>query len=153
MNYKGLLQLGGEPSAYSTVEQAVNNSTTFVATELTLPVKASTIYKLQIHMMITASTVSDFKWKLVVPSGTAASQCDGGVGSPSIERPHWDMTADATTAINTTGTVHMNLFGLIRTSSTAGDIVVHYAQVTAEVYNTTLHTGSHMTLKELGQSA
>lgn len=120
-------------------DEIVSNSTTLQNDDhLTLALEANKTYYFYTQWILTSSTVADFKWRFIVPSGatmdwTTVSGAD---------------VADATLGSSASTTGNRQAFiavtGRIMVAGTAGNVTLQWAQNTAEVSSTTMHKGSFL---------
>lgn len=137
----------------STSSLVVNNSTTLVNSQLTLPVSANRVYALTGLIVYTASTAADAKVALSLPSG-ASSRLAGTRLASVAAGTQGDLDAVAVAngleywmgGAGTSNTMAASLVGRVSTSDTAGTLTVQFAQVTADATDTTLLSGSWLKL-------
>lgn len=137
-------------------DEHVNNSTTLQDDDhLTFAVGADEIWVVQYHLYITCTSATpDFKCALSVPASTTGKIAQHGAapGNTVVEGDMSSLSfATVTTALTSGVTASgsaapaFTLFSAsVATSSTAGSIVLQWAQNTATATNTTLQTGSFL---------
>lgn len=151
--------LSNPPTSYDALkikaaDQVVNNSAVLVAdTELTFDAKANTTYYIEIFLNILSGTVPDFDCLLNAPSGAVGRIIlDQITGIAQTHTPVRDITAEVGPGCEgvTDGThnEYMHFIGIVKTSSTAGAVVIKWAQNTANASDTTLKAGSWMRYRE-----
>lgn len=136
---------------------AVNNSTTLISsTQLTVPVGANTNYLLEMGLIHTSSTVADIKIGLAVPAGSTTPRIatwTSGVAAAAISDAIFHDALDATSfAGGGLGVGQMfttRPWAWFTTGATAGNVVLQYAQNTAEASNTILKAGSWMRVSSI----
>lgn len=155
--YDGGWLLIGSMVAVKTTDNTVNNTATLANdAQLTLPAEASTTYVLELFLDYSAATAADVKIGLVVPASATWSVAPNGMltgvaaTSGSIE------TAPSVTAGNLQfggngAGVHLtaNPVGWLKTAGTAGNVVVQFAQATANASNAILYTGTWIRLTRI----
>jgi hypothetical protein len=152
--YDGGWLLVGSMVAIKTTDNTVNNTATLASdSQLTLPVEASTTYALEMYLDYSSATTPDAKVSLSVPASATWSVAPNGLltsvaaTSGSIETASVTTSGSITYGGNGAGThVSANPVGWVKTAGTAGNVVVQWAQNTANASNTVLYTGSWIKL-------
>jgi hypothetical protein len=137
-----------ERYAIQTADQAVNNSTTLVDSELSVNVEAGRVYHVVGYLTVDDTVVSlgmDVKISLPAGATLVARRFDNAFANP-IE---WD--GSEVTLSENDGTVHFA--GRIVVGVTAGKVTVQFAQNAAGVGNTLLKKNSTMSLERISQGA
>jgi hypothetical protein len=140
--------------AIKTTDNTVNNTATLASdSQLSLPVEASTTYALEMYLDYSSATTPDAKVSLSVPASATWSVAPNGLltsvaaTSGSIETASVTTAGSLTFGGNGAGThVSANPVGWVKTAGTAGNVVVQWAQNTANASNTVLYTGSWIKL-------
>jgi hypothetical protein len=146
--------LVGSMVAVKTTDNTVNNNATLANdAQLTLPVEANTTYTLEMYVDYSSATAADAKIGLVVPASATWSVAPNGMLTTVAATSGSVETAPSVTAGNLQfggngAGVHLtaNPVGWLKTAGTAGNVVVQFAQATANASNTLLYTGTWIRL-------
>lgn len=148
--------------ARKTAAEIVNNSNTPQNDdELTVPVAASTLYKLNGLIIFTSGATPDFRFTWSLPAG-ATHSTNTRIYSRSLAAPSQmvdtrtfitgNSGADGLgTTLSSQGQI-VELFGYILTSVTAGNAVLQWSQNTTNLSDTTVHPNSFIELKRITAS-
>lgn len=133
------------------IQQVVNNSTTFVDTNIVVPVVAGAKYRYRLLVGYSTSTTADIKFRWQAPSNGEVRRWTWGIGnentksqvnnadSVNFRRP----ITNTAVSIGGTGTSNTQSYheeGLLL-GGDGGNCVFQFAQITAEVSDTSI-TGS-----------
>lgn len=138
---------------YQKTDITRNNTTTYLdSTDLVVPVLANAAYTFESCFFIDSSTTADAKVRLSVPTGSAAliAPWSSGTGaSTNTNAINQQAAAPVSNVVEWivggigTGTVmSLRPVGWINISTTAGSLVIGFAQNTASAINSLLKTGS-----------
>jgi hypothetical protein len=148
--------------ARKTAAEIVSNSNTPQDDdELTVPVAASTFYKVNGELLFTSNTTADFRWTWSMPAGATRS-IDVFIFSRSLAAPS-QMVDTRTFATGNSGADGLGLTlssqgqivkfsGWILTSTTAGNVTLQWSQNTTNLSDTTVHPNSFLELKRITAS-
>lgn len=122
-----------------TADETVNNSTTLQNDDaLLLAMAASEVWQFEIFIKATSSAVADFKLGWSVPTGTTMRWKISAGGQLDTLNETQTYTANMDGTSGDTIVCH----GIIMVSTTAGNVVLQWAQNTAEVSNTVVEANS-----------
>jgi hypothetical protein len=126
---------------YKSADETVNNSTVLQNdNHLILPVLANEVWGFTMFLFFESGTTPDLKIGWSVPSGTTMRYCDDDAAqNVSIESETRTIPGSGATTVKIVG-----VNGAIFASSTAGNVVLQWAQATAEVSDTKVLTGSYI---------
>jgi len=147
----GTTQTTGVNLVYKTADETVNNSTTYQDDDhLVKALGANETWTITYYLRYSSSAVADFKHKFTVPSGTTGWWTAHGNNGNYVYQWRGDAITDEGTQ-NSGDSVKelIILVAYVKTSSTAGNITLQWAQNTAEVSNTVLSEGSYLEAKKL----
>ncbi len=135
----------------------ISTATNTADPDLTLPLEANALYKLEYMLLYSTNATADFKWQWSVPSGTTGNHVIsaiqvGGAGTAQTE----DLAIAYTLAANAGagGLGSSSPFsvlgrGWVDTAATAGNMTLTWSQFTLTAVNTTLEANSWMELKRV----
>jgi len=127
-------------------DETVNNSSTLQSDDdFTFSVDANTNYLIDIYFFINTSGTADFKWDWSLPSG---GTFDGRELGPQTRNIDVTEAGDLIAAYSA-GDNNVLIQGVLKIGSTAGTVVIRWAQATAEVSDTKLQAGSWLKHKIL----
>ncbi|MFA5803660.1 MAG: hypothetical protein WC879_03360 [Melioribacteraceae bacterium] len=135
---------------YKTADEIVNNSITLQDdNHLVFALGANETWTITYFIIYHASGVADFKHQFTVPTGATGRWNSHGMNGGYAFQ--WRGTITEVGAGNTGESVSalIILTAYIKTSTTAGNITLQWAQNTAEVSDTTVFEGSHLEAKRL----
>lgn len=142
--------------AYQSVDQTMNNSTTYVSsTGLTLTIEASSNYLYESLIMFDTNSTADFKQKLLLPAGATvriarwSSPTTGTAIDSVVEHDAITVVEIASGGVAAGTVMSTRASGLIQNSTAAGSVTVQFAQNAANVSNTLLKTGSWIRLTKV----
>lgn len=145
-------------TAYQTADQTKNNNTTYLSSpDLVLPMLASAVYAFEALILYDTNSTADFKHKALLPSGAVVDRVatwtntNAGTAVDSVVAhdalTSWDFNSGGVAV----GTVmSARPCGIITMSTTAGNLVIQFAQNTANGSNTLLKRGSWVSLRRVG---
>lgn len=144
------------PWAQSTADVTVNNSTTPVSvTGLTLAMAASSVYQLTAYVEYSASTAGDIGLTWTVPTGTTmrwtvnSASTTGTTSTNSIHRGGLAQTSSGPCGGIGAGTkIVAQPIGSVTTSTTAGNLVLNFAQAVADPTDAVVYTKSWVLLQK-----
>jgi hypothetical protein len=152
---------GGLPQlARVTSDVAVISTTSYVdVTGLVLPMEANSVYALDGFLKYTSATAADIKFVLIGPTGSGGSFGVHGVVQAATATTG-DFEAFCLDGIGIANQIGLggagvstsawgHLKGYITTGVNAGTLQVQFTQVTSTASNTTVKTGSNMTLTKI----
>lgn len=143
---------------YQTADQSVLNSTTFLSSnDLVLSVEANTAYSVDLYFVTEANTTADFKYNILLPSGSVVVKHSrwGGTASDTtvtaaINRQSGDVTTYDLSGVGFGTLVTSKPTAIIVTAGTAGNCTIQFAQNTANNTNpAVLRAGSTLELIKL----
>jgi len=145
-------QAGQVIARYKSARETVTNSTTLQNDDhFSFPVEANKTYAISGLLIVSCAASAGFKWALSVPSGTTGKITISS-GSPNLQIINVDVTTGNSTnnAVNP-ATVDQpgKLSGYITTSSTAGNIILQWAQGTSHNTGSYIEQSSIMILTEV----
>lgn len=132
----------------------INNSTTMVAdSQLTLAVAASGTYHLRGRLIYTSSATPDFRFGWTYPTGLTMSYSVFGIATGtaaplSYLNVETDLPALEGAGVGVSRDVWLE--GLVFNSTTAGNLVIKWAQATANATDTVMKANSYFILTKLG---
>jgi hypothetical protein len=140
-----LVALSGVKSA----DQTITAQTSFVNdADVRFPVAANSIYEFHVYLRYASSTGGDWKTSFTVPAGAVAkfskfgNNLSGGPDDITIERSDTDLV---TSQGKGPATIMLTeFFGYVDTASTAGNLILQWAQNTASG-TATLKQNSYLT--------
>lgn len=127
--------------------------------ELIVPVEANAKYIIRFHLVANGATGGDIKCRFSVPSGTTGLRWAIGptVGSTDRENTNMVSAVHAFTTDRPYGTVAASNQGItivetltVVTSSTAGNVVLQWAQNTSSATQTNIQDGSFVVWIRIG---
>lgn len=127
------------------VNETVNNSATLQDdNDLVWAVAASVVYRLNVYLAYNSNSTADLRVGWSVPSGTTmvwhAMGLDSALGFSASG--NWNQGSVLGFGGDSTDRF-VHLAGLVTTSTTTGNLVLRWAQLTANASNTNLLTGSY----------
>lgn len=137
-------------SARKTVDETINNSTTYqLDDELTLLVEANCVYLSRLLVVFASSVTADFKIALdTLPAGaTATDWIYAYQGVTDVVSPTTGLGGVPGNGVGSKDSFTWT--GLLVTSSTAGTATWKWAQNTLDPTNTTVYTNSVFELRRL----
>lgn len=126
-----------------TVDETVNNVWQLQQDdELRFPVEANSAYEYEMRLFASSTSSADFGYAFDVPDGTTIN-----VSTTDWQTDNGFLPNDATqqsdpSMINGETAIHVN--GRIVTAGTAGDVILKWAQSSAQVTDTTVKAGSNI---------
>lgn len=143
--------IGQQTTVYKTSDQTVNNSSSLTNdTQLTVAVVANAVYRLESHFWFNSNTTANFKWQYAIP--TAATYSLGVTGyditGVLVSNGNFDQTI-VLTAQSGGVDKHGSVYAIVTIGANAGNVVMKWAQNTANASNTIVRAGSHMTLTRI----
>lgn len=114
-------------------------------TVLTLPVAANTVYKLDGRLIYTSGSVPDFKFGWTYPSGLTMAYGAFAIAVGTANFIVYQNVETDLPSVEGAGTGVARdvwLKGTVTVSSTPGDLIVRWAQVTSTASDTVLKAGS-----------
>lgn len=147
-------------AAYKTANEVVNNSATLQDdNELVFPLEASAIYEFSLYASYDASTAADVKFAFAVPSGATLSvgqmgpftAATGNSGSVTYASGTTSGAPPANAGGAGVGTrIAYTARGTVKTSTTAGNLQLQWAQANADASDTTVYAGSVLRVERIG---
>ncbi|MGW4803010.1 hypothetical protein [Kitasatospora sp. NPDC004272] len=137
-------------------QQVINSSSPGNDSDLFLPVLANSVYIVHAVLFLLGDTSGDFRVKFAAPTGATFSwsaigqptTASSNAGSVNTIRQQVGDQADFGTVTGTVATVAV-IDGLLRVSSTAGNLQMQWSQATANANPTTLLTDSYMSMERV----
>ena len=148
---------GGGATAYKTTATVRNNTNVRVPDpDLRLPVQAGGVYRVLADVFYAAESVADFSLAWSAPSGSAFTWCPDAIptsaaaGGTMVNRA---VRTSATSNINMGGLgasagIGLRIAGLL-TAGGDGELILMWAQVTADASDVTVMAGSMLRLEPL----
>lgn len=132
--------------AIKATDETVTSSTTLQDDDdLSVSLEANTAYSFEMFLDIDTTATADFKFKVVVPSGTNARGVpQTAVNAYSIS----DLTVDISPNFASTEVRGYTITGSVVTSGTSGTLQLQWAQNTSDATGTTLKEGSWIRLQK-----
>lgn len=140
---------------YQKTDITRNNTTTYLdSTDLVVPVLANAAYTFEGCFFYDSSTTADVKIRLTLPASSAALiapwSAGTGIGAGSTANPINQQGAAPVSNVvewqaggaNSGTVMSLRPAGWLNISTTAGNLVIGFAQNTASAVNTLLKTGS-----------
>ena len=143
--------------AKSTTESVTNSTTYQDDNELFLPAVANATYRFDLLLLHSSSNAGRFKMQLTAPAGsTVAWGVIGVASSVTSSNPVTDVSMPSRTLTdilglgggNLTGTTAL-VHGVLTTSSTAGNLMLQWAQNTSDAGATQVRAGSSLRMKRI----
>lgn len=139
-----------------TADETVNNSAALQAdNHLTLAVAANKRYGWRANLWFSSGTTPDIQWEFIVPSGATGQYSGMGLGTAGAdnEGPTYAYGAGVGGPDDQGQGVgvkrHRRFEGFLKTSSTAGNLALNWAQNSANATDTVVYEGSTLELWEL----
>lgn len=149
------------PFAYKASNETVTASTTYQAdNDLTVAVRANTIYTVEFFGIATGEDAGDFKFRFTYPTsaalsgGTLAMFASIGGGTDFAGSGYWraytndssSPSSDLFAGIPDTNSTSILYKGLLVVAGTAGNLALEWAQNVSDATGTTLQIGSYLRL-------
>ena len=127
-------------------DESVTSSTTVQNDDhLIVPLGANETWLIQFDLFIIVGASTNFKWKLVVPSGASASgQIKHGNANAVSEITDATSENTLTMGVFASSQGHVTIFAKVTTSSTAGNVQLQWAQGTSSGTALTVKSRSKM---------
>lgn len=144
-------------SVSASADQTVNNTAVLVnSNQLILPLPvANTVYGVSVLARYSSNTTADIKFSFALPAGATAvfggPFLDSAAGSATGSAFFGETITPAAVASGGTGTTAIvKIEASVSVGATTGNVIVQFAQNTANASNTTLNTLSYMTVSAIG---
>ncbi len=126
-----------------TADQTVTNSTTLVNdARFELPVGARQTWTLEFRLLFSSSAVANIKWQITIPALATGRLRFAGVGANGLNGES-EVAASSVQGASGTGANKLVVFHAhVVMGTTAGDIILQWAQNTAEASNTIVRQDS-----------
>lgn len=135
-------------------DDTVNNSATLQDdSELLTALEANSTYVIDVGLLHTTSFAASIKFSFSVPSGSVLARMRSTIGNSSGAVTDLSITDAGSMDTEGFGAAEITLtrmYARVETGATAGNFVIQFAQVNAEVSNTILQAGSHLVVWKVG---
>ena len=130
-----------EITAIKASDETVNNSTTLQDDDdLLFAVGANEEWTVSFHLLINASAAGDFKFQLSVPSGTADGRMHTTGEFSESSSVSW---------VSNGANEYLFFTAMVLVAGTGGNVVLQWAQNTADVSDCKVLTGSSLTARRI----